>query len=155
MSSNLYRLIENLIWDLYYKQRPKKLYMYKNGWGLHLKGCPQVFDFEIRVCKYSWQKSSFENLMNKFNKWEIFTKGWVLYLQGGPWSNWFRVLKAFEKKNPNSKYFQRIINLTWIKGVWVNTSMLWTSNNIKNEAKYWCVVWELIWIWKESQRNDF
>ena len=25
----------------------QKLYMYKNGWGLHLKGCPWVLVFEI------------------------------------------------------------------------------------------------------------
>ena len=45
VNSNLYRLFENLL-GLILQAEAQKLYIYKNGWGLHLKGCPKVFEYE-------------------------------------------------------------------------------------------------------------
>ena len=42
-------------------------------------------------------------------------KGMGLYLHGGPRSNWFRVLKVFEKKTLILSIFQRIINFNMDK----------------------------------------
>ena len=47
------------------------MYIYKNGWGLHLMGCPKVFDWMrlgfVNIYDKN-KKLSFENLMNKVNK---------------------------------------------------------------------------------------